>query len=192
MPVANTVKHYVSDGVYHIYNRGVNKRLIFIEPVDYEVFIYLTKKYLSKFSVSRSDQGLHLLVYCLMPNHFHFLIRQHSEPRQISKFMQGLITSYVMYFNDRYQRTGTLFESRYKGILVKKDMHLLQLVRYIHLNPLRLSCNPFEYDYSSIKNYLGEQQSDWIHTNLIADYFKSEQKSGRLLSKNLNNFLKHQ
>ena len=150
MPSRNSLKEYVEGGIYHIYNRGIDKRDVFTDSGDYKYFLHLLKVYLqdpkkTKRTVLLDDKHLYirrnffgkidLLCYCLMPNHFHFIIRQ-REASDITEFMKCLMTSYSMYFNIKHKRTGTLFQGRYKAVLVKDDNYILHLSRYIHMNPI--------------------------------------------------------
>ncbi len=191
MPAKNVVKTYVENGYYHIYNRGVEKRIIFQDDRDYKVFLRFLKEYLSppptlknlrtSFTLQGSSfqsiphqtknyhQEIELLAYCLMPNHFHLLIHQKTA-RSIDKFMKSLLTRYVIYFNKRNSRTGPLFQGIYKAILVQEEPYLLHLSRYIHLNPSEYTL-PLTSAYSSYANYLGLQNTPWIKTDLILSFF---------------------
>lgn len=146
---------------YHIYNRGVDKRKIFLDDFDYVRFleslrdfndieisggIYLknirrrTKK--KKFGSLTPKEVpkrplVRILCYCLMPNHFHLLIEQ-LEENGITEFMRRLGTGYTNYFNLKYERSGRLFEGTFRSVLIEKDEQLSHLLRYIHLNPLDL------------------------------------------------------
>ena len=139
------------DEYYHVYNRGVDKRKIFLDKADHERFMTLLYLCNSGIPIHRSDLGGNMAkkifmrqkeativdigAYCLMPNHFHILIREQSEGG-ISLFMQKLSTAYAMYFNKRYQRRGALFEGRFKARHAAKDEYLKYLFAYIHLNPV--------------------------------------------------------
>ena len=135
---------------YHIYNRGVEKRNIFKTNTDRERFLRLM--YVANGSnpvILRDCQGLPLAkidkgedlvgvgVYCLMPNHFHLLVRETIEGG-ITKFMSKLTTAYSMYFNEKYDRTGVLFEKPFKAQHVDDDTYLKYLFSYIHLNPVKI------------------------------------------------------
>lgn len=178
MPARNVIKQYIASGAYHIYNRGVDKRVIFEDSQDYNVFIYLMKRYLSKGETEKENFVNHIDLYafCLMPNHFHLLLRQRDDDRAIARFVKCLITSYVLYFNKKHKRTGALFENRYKGILVKEDGYLFHLSRYIHLNPLSISLDPFEYSASSLKYYSGNEKVDWLKKEFLLRYFNKHYK----------------
>jgi putative transposase len=133
---------------YHIYNRGVEKRKIFLDQGDYDRFTRLLYSANSNKSVHLSNhQGRTLLevprgkllvsigAWCLMPNHFHLLVRE-VDNSGISLFMQKLMTGYTMYFNKKYHRTGTLFESRFRAKHLHTDEYVKYQYAYIHLNPI--------------------------------------------------------
>jgi putative transposase len=181
MPAKNSIKEYVINGFYHIYNRGVEERQIFIDEFDYGAFLSILKKSLclsddDLFHAQRNlkfNEKIELFAYCLMPNHFHLLIRQKDE-KDIAVFMKSLITKYVIYFNKRHRREGVLFQGRYRGILVKEDGYLLHVSRYIHLNPQAIGFDPAKYKHSSYVNYLGLKKSRWLKTDYILDYFNND------------------
>ncbi len=191
MPQKNSRKEYGAGGYYHIYNRGVEKRDIFLDEQDYKVFLGYIKFYLevpdlqgqalqekvspSKVVKNYSEQ-IQLLAYCLMPNHFHFLIKQ-STDRGIAEFMQSLTMKYVMYFNKKYMRVGSLFQGRYKTVLIGGEDQFVYITKYIHRNPIKLlpagpgPADLEEYKYSSYGNYLGLFRQSWINTEEILLYF---------------------
>jgi len=191
MPSRNLTKISIKDGFYHIYNRGVEKRIIFEDDQDYKVFLNYLKEYLSPppkledkvkiFTLQGTSfqgiphqpknyyQKIELLVYCLMPNHFHLLIKQ-IEEGGMEGFMRSLATRYSMYFNKKYSRVGPLFQSIYKAVMVGEDNYLLHLSRYIHLNPAE-NTNDLASAYSSYADYLGVRKTPWISTNEILSFF---------------------
>lgn len=202
MPSQNTVKLYVAGGNYHAYNRGVEKRLIFLDDQDYRVFLSFLKAYLSpqldpkkvlehpldKMTGSRPvrirplrsfAEEVSLLAYCLMPNHFHLVLYQ-KESYGMANFLQAICTSYSMYFNKRYKRIGTLFQGPYKAAYIDRDSYLLHVTRYIHLNPKEVTgsrpVSVREYPYSSYPYYLRLKQASWLHPEHILDYFRSAQR----------------
>ncbi len=134
---------------YHIYNRGTDKRKTFLKNADYKRFIVGMEIFNSSYRVTHAfrqlvevsprpeDRLVNIVAYCLMPNHFHFLLRQVKEDG-VSKFMQKLLTGYTMYFNKRYERTGVLFQGIFKSKHINTDRYLLHVSRYIHLNPLEI------------------------------------------------------
>ena len=183
MPAKNTVKQFTENGYYHIYNRGVEKRDIFLDKQDYAVFLNYLKKYLDP--ILGSDplwknkplcNEVDLLTFCLMPNHFHLLARQKTI-NGVTKLMRAVCTNYVMYFNAKYERVGGLFQGKYKAAPVLNDVHLLHLSRYIHLNP-HIGSDPLvSYPYSSYNHYLGSKSSPWIKPEEILAFFKNTQKT---------------
>jgi REP element-mobilizing transposase RayT len=166
-----------SDQFYHVYNRGTEKRKTFLSKRDYERFLALL--YLANSTepvrvdnINRNEQGPTLLrramelergeplvsiaSYCLMPNHFHILLRPQAEAG-LSRFMQKLCTAYTMYFNTRYQRSGALFQGKYKIRHAEGDRYLKYLIAYIHLNPAKIS-DPTNYPHSSYADFAGEER----------------------------------
>lgn len=142
------------DEYYHVYNRGVDKRIVFMDVIDHQYFLALLYLSNSKkafevsnlsrdrtlkelFEVDTEDQLVAIGAYCLMPNHFHILLKEKVDGGT-SLFMQKLGTAYTMYFNAKYERTGALFEGRFKASHVDNDRYLKYLYAYIHLNPVKI------------------------------------------------------
>ncbi|MFH1244830.1 MAG: transposase [bacterium] len=189
MPSPNIIKTYVDNSYYHIYNRGVEKRTIFLDEKDYKVFLsylqfYLTDplrgetpKFFPSQQLNNHTQQIKLLAYCLMPNHFHFFVKQ-NDRQAINHFMRSLATRYSMYFNKRHKRVGSLFQGPYKAIIIESEIQYLYLSKYIHRNPLELIGNDptklVEYSYSSYRNYLGFINQDWVQPTEIKEYFSKE------------------
>ena len=188
------MKQYVEEGYYHIYNRGVEKRKIFLDEQDYKVFLKYLKLYLDppgKLPIRKVSIGnntfqtvprplknyydkVKLLSYCLMPNNFHLLIKQ-TDKKSIELFMRSLATKYSVYFNKKYNRVGSLFQGPYKAVLASDDIYLLHLSRYIHLNPGKDS--PYRMAYSSYPEYLQKRNTSWIYTKDILSHFKTAKKT---------------
>ena len=173
MPAKNSVKIYLENGFYHVYNRGAGKREIFIDDQDYKIFLHYLEKYLDPTSETSLAKKVKLLAYCLMPNHFHLFVKQISRDG-LTGFMRALSTSYAMYFNKRHERSGTLFQGIYKAALVESEPYFLHLTRYIHLNSTEISDDWTNYPYSSYKIYLGEYKCSWLDSSPVLDYFKQE------------------
>ena len=123
-------------GIYHIFNRGNNKEDLFKEPRNYDYFLLLLQKYINPVA--------DILAYCLLPNHFHLLvqIKERKEiapelqgPQRISRQIGTCFGTYTKAMNRAYQRSGKLFEGRFKRVAVKTDMQYWKLVNYIHHNP---------------------------------------------------------
>lgn len=206
MPSRNSIKLYIDDAYYHIYNRGVEKRLIFQDAQDYVVFLSYLKEYLLPKDIeilqkilanpsasiqekARALKLLHLnnfsgeislLAYCLMPNHFHFLIKQETAGL-IDKFMNSLCTRYTMYFNRKYQRVGSLYQDVYKAVLVSTDEQLLHLSCYIHKQALSSQGDAVQrkpkMQPCSYPEYLGLRKTDWVRPNEILEFFSKKNAS---------------
>jgi putative transposase len=182
---------FASDEFYHIYNRGTEKRNVFTSSAERDRFIALLYLANQSGQVDLKLQGrtleeiegrdtaplIDIVAYCLMPNHFHLLIREREEGG-ISKFMQKLQTGYTMYFNKRHERSGGLFQGKFKATHVADDVYLNYLISYIHLNPVKLIDPAWKengirnrkeaedyletYRYSSYLDYLGKKRSENI------------------------------
>lgn len=183
MPSRNVVKTYIENGFYHIYNRGFEKRKIFLDKNDYLVFTHLMRRCLDQELKVNPDGIINthsianeadLICYCLMPNHFHFLIKQNTKDA-VTKFLRRVLTSYVMYFNKKYQRQGGLFQGKPRGVLIQNESYLLHLSRYIHLNPFEANPKkPLEsYPYSSYQVFLNKEGPSWVKPSEILGFFKS-------------------
>lgn len=173
---------------YHIYNRGNNKSIIFTNEEDRKRFIkllyvcnstkavvYKTVQGMPLEKIERGETLVDVGAYCLMPNHFHLLFREKRE-NGISKFMEKLSTSYSMYFNKKYNRTGKLLEGRFRATHVSSDKYLKYLFSYIHLNPVKLIDPNWkenkitdrvkakkylaEYKFSSYLDYMGVKREE--------------------------------
>lgn len=182
MPARNAVKIYLQDNYYHLYNRGVAKSKIFLDEEDYRVFLHYLKKYLDPASGHSFAGEVKLIAYCLMPNHFHLFVHQLSKAG-IIKFMRSLSTSYAMYFNKKYERSGTLFQGIYKATIIENEPYFLHLSRYIHLNPISLGKAWKEYPYSSYKIYLGQIKNSWVDPSPVLEFFKTARKENKSPSK---------
>lgn len=180
----------VNESFYHIYNRGVEKRKIFTSKRDYQRLLTSLLYYsftdnklrFARFNPSNQPQLLRrrieILAYCLMPNHFHLLVRQVAD-NGISKCLGQLSNSYTKYFNTKYKRVGPLFQGNFKAVLIETTEQLLHISRYIHLNPYvsKLINSDSIYQYSSFNEYLGTEgicRKEYImeHFNRAADYKK--------------------
>jgi putative transposase len=176
--------------IYHVYNRGVDKRKTFMKNGDYTYFIhhlFVLNDSLNRLNISRDyrqsssnrhdggstsinnlherEQLVDILAFCLMPNHYHLLLKQKVDDG-IAKFMHKLGTGYTMFFNEKYKRSGALFQGRYKMVHVESDRQLLYLPHYIHLNPVPHICKETtsprtcvnkltSYRWSSYRDYAG-------------------------------------
>jgi len=162
---------------YHIYNRGTDKRVIFMDHHDYQRFMALLyicnsvnsvdvaahfrsgRTFVELFEIERDDTLVDIGVYTLMPNHFHLLVREKIDGG-ITKFMHKLLTAYSMYFNKKHKRSGALFESKFKAIHAHSDVYLKYLFAYHHLNPVKIIDPKWKKngisDRESAKQFLSE------------------------------------
>jgi REP element-mobilizing transposase RayT len=153
--MARRPRVFAAGVLYHVIARGNQRQKIFTSDSDYRAYIERLARYRKKY-----DYKLH--AYCLMPNHVHLLLESSEHP--LAKLMQGLQQSYSQYFNLKHRKTGHVFEGRYKAILCQKEEYLLQLIRYIHLNPVRAGMvgSPERYRYSGEHAYLQGKATEMI------------------------------
>jgi len=173
---------------YHIFNRGNNKTDIFLEENDYLNFLRRAKLALG---LLPKNETLHIhplnsndfaiASYCLMPNHFHFLIKQTTDTT-IDRLITKICTSYAAYFNKKYQRVGHLFQDAFKAKVIDNDAYLLNLSLYIHNNPP----DPFEYPYSSLQDILGVRQGQICNRSEFLNLLGQSPDQYKTLMKNFN------
>lgn len=171
-----TPPRFFENGVYyHIYNRGNRKQQTFLQNRDYERFLEKIITYKKKFPVKIS-------AYCLMPNHFHFLLQQLAT-NSISRFLSDLCNSHSKYFNIKYETVGSLFQGRFKEKRVDRDEYLIHLSRYIHLNPVELFSfvdsetmvnQLLAYQWSSLPLYLSGTSDEIADPQPILQYFSKK------------------
>ncbi len=204
---------------YHLYNRGVDKRKIFNGDQDRDRFLMLLY-------ICNSDETVHLSnlgsvqldsvlklprgntlvdvgIYCLMPNHFHLLVKEKVKGG-VSKFMQKLTTAYTMYFNKKYERSGALFQGVFKAEHCSSDKYLKYLFAYIHLNPIKIIQADWKetgienskkaekflrgYEYSSYLDYLGHKRPEnkIIKISEFPNYFETTNRFAHFIKDWLN------
>lgn len=187
MPSRNALKQFIPESSYHCYNRGVEKRRIFMDRQDYGVFLNRLKQMLSDPDEIKGEYSnrelvksfygrIELYAYCLMPNHYHLLLYQYDDTA-ISEFMRTLGTSYTMYFNKRHERVGHLFQGRYKARPIQTDADAMHISRYIHLNPIKYPDGYELYPYSSMQYVLfTERCPSWVATErALKSYWDSRE-----------------
>ncbi|MCB9821930.1 transposase [Candidatus Nomurabacteria bacterium] len=165
MPSRNRVKDYGAGVYYHLYNRGNNKDVIFQDSQDYAVFLNLIKRHLSPVETTDKlgrpyrnlSKEVELLAFCLMPNHYHLLIYQHTQ-EGMTQLLRSVATAYSGYYNKKYQRVGRLFQDAFKASAVDSDTYLEHISRYIHLNPKDWKT----WEWSSLPYYLHQKTADWV------------------------------
>ncbi|MBE3140162.1 MAG: transposase [Thermoplasmata archaeon] len=155
---------------YHIYNRGAGKEQIIFNEGNYEYLLRLVKRYYQKL-------GATVIAYCLMSNHYHFLLRQETD-EPLSKFVGVLFNVYAQAVNLQQGRTGTLFEGRFRHKCVDKWEYLVTLCRYIHRNPVkaRLVSKPEDWLYSNYREWIGLRNGDLKDAVFIQDHFPNPEE----------------
>ena len=164
--MARPLRLEAPDTFYHVLSRGNEKRETFLTRRDYEHFLELLSDSCQRFQAI-------LYSYCLMGNHFHLLLQ--TREANLSEFMKRLLSIYTSAFNRRHQRVGHLFQGRYKSFVVSAESYLLELSRYIHLNPCRagLVNRPEDYPWSSMKFFLGEKPPRFLDRDLLLSQFET-------------------
>ncbi len=210
----------VTGEIYHIYNRGVEKRNI--TQNDKDSFRFIHNLFEFNDTAASLNSGYHhtaktkprrqrkllveILCFCIMPNHYHLLLRQKVE-NGITLFMRKLGTGYTKYFNTKYTRVGPLFQGKFKAVLVKKESHLLYLPHYIHLNPLDLTMPEWrsgqiknkeralsllsEYRWSSYADFIGKNNfPSLINRDSMLYFYKHKNNDVIKYSDELSEWLK--
>lgn len=179
--------HFVNQSFYHVFNRGVEKRQIFSSEADYERFLqtmyyyqfsgpkprFSTHKRFRSKDFDKNPKIVEIICYCLMPNHFHLLIKQLRDGG-LQEFIRKSINSYTKYYNTKNKRVGPLFQGEFKATAIETDEQLLHLSRYIHLNPYvsDLVEDPKDYNHSSYP-YFVDLKEDLISVKQpVLDFFK--------------------
>ncbi len=163
---------HVPGGLFHIVLRGNGRQDIFFESADR----LLWETYL-RASLNRFGHRIH--AYCWMTNHIHMAIQANDLP--LSRFVGTVASRYAKAINKRLERSGHLFERRYRSTLVQADTYLMELVRYIHLNPVRagIVTDPEVYPWSSHATYLGKESKPWLMTAWVLGAFGETQRRAR-------------
>lgn len=174
---------------YHIFNKTCYDLPLFKSKHEFSIFLEAAHYYLQpnppvKFSKYRKNKKRYnidfsrklvtLICFCLMPNHFHFILRQELE-KGIETFIRRLCNSYAHYFNTKYETAGSLFHGSFKSVRIENDEQLIHLSRYIHLNPVTayLVENPEDYPFSSYSTYLEKKQFNFVDPSLVLNQFES-------------------
>jgi putative transposase len=161
---------FVQGEYYHIYNRGANRMSIFRDVKDYADVLGAMNEYGKKLKIS-------IIAYCLMVNHFHWLVRQDGEA-PAGLLSQRVYNGYSKRFNARYNHSGTIFASRFKAIHVDKDEYLDHLCCYIHANPVkdRFALTPELWPYSNYHEWLGLRNGNLVDHQFIAENFPDREQ----------------
>jgi len=163
------LKHFAGH-YYHVYNRGVNREDIFRSEDNYLFLLHRIKRFLP-------DYALSIIAYCLMPNHYHLLIRVEQD-NALSPFVQRIFNSYTQAFNRQQQRSGTLFESRAKSKIINVNSYLIHIARYIHMNPVQagLVRDPEDWLYSNYREWVGLRAGTLYDPEFVKEMFSSPQE----------------
>ncbi|KKW06034.1 MAG: hypothetical protein UY40_C0004G0018 [candidate division CPR1 bacterium GW2011_GWC1_49_13] len=188
MPSKYVVRNFQENSFYHVFNQGVEKRPIFLDETDYATFLYYLTVYLLPIEKAAQmypdtpvrlyeknlTEEVKLIAYCLMPNHFHLLLKQETA-NGVSKLLKQLTNAYTLYFNQKYQRVGALMQGPFRAAPVTEDKLFIHLVRFIHLNPLvaGLIGDLASYRWSSYNWYLGNQADIPTEKDKVLAFFPS-------------------
>lgn len=190
----------VTNHYYHVYNRGVNRAPIFLSKTDYSRFVNLLRFYnycdhpvrFSKFlllsvdqrkeiwtRLAKTDVLVDIIAFCLIPNHFHLLLKQNDE-KGISKLMANIQNGFARYVNLKYNRVGPLFQGQFKAIKIDSEEQLLHVSRYIHLNPYTSAIvgnvnKLLNYEFSSFGEYILSKPFEICNKEIIFNYFHSDE-----------------
>ncbi len=161
---------YCVDHFYHLYNRGAHRVSLFREPDNYIFVLRKMKKYATALDLSP-------IAYCLLPNHYHFLVRQDGE-HPAGLLPQRVFNSYSKAYNRRYDHSGTLFEGPYNVVEVQNESQLLHLCRYIHANPVRhgLVREVAAWPYANYLEWIGERAGTLVDRDFVQDHFPSPER----------------
>lgn len=170
--MARQPRLHVNGGIYHVMLRGNGGQDIFFDDEDRYHFYLLLQQGSARY-------GHRIYGFCLMSNHAHLAVQVSEEP--LAKIMQNLSFRYTRWVNHKQKRMGHLFQGRYKAILVDRDAYLLELVRYIHLNPVRakLVRQPHAYTWSGHRAYLGQEALPWLTTDWVLGQFGTRTATSR-------------
>jgi len=160
----------------HVIARGIEQRNIFSDREDYQFFV-------NRLDSLVNDTGMDCYAWVLMPNHFHLLLR--TGPIPLPTFMRRLLTAYSVHYNRRYERSGHLFQNRYRSIICEEDPYFTELVRYIHLNPVRSGIvkdllDLERYPWSGHKILMGREKASWQNSDEVLNYFDNTMGRARL------------
>ena len=191
----------VTDEIYHVFNRGINRQPTFITkwgfqravesidfyrfnkpPASFSAFLRLDREKrteMLKF-LQTKNVLVEIFAFCLMPNHFHFLLKQRVDGG-LSKFMSNFQNSYTRYFNTKHERDGSLFLDQFKAVRIEDDEQFLHVSRYIHLNPhtgyvVKTLGELEKYPWSSFPSYLDDNSNNFIKKDFLLAFFKTADK----------------
>ena len=186
--MATPVRSFFKGGIYHVFNRGVEKRTIYLDGRDYRRFLETLVYYQqvtetlrrfarAGFTVERRQPPYRfkIIAYCLMANHFHLMLEQ-VEEGGITNGLGQILNSYTKYFNTRYHRVGHLFQGRFQAVPVKTDEQFVHLARYIMINPhvAGFVSDISAYPWSSAQEYFVDRREKICHQQKLLEYFSGD------------------
>lgn len=189
---------------YHVYNRGVDKRKVFLKTADYLRFLKAMKEFnqidpigslherkYRKRSLQRGTPPplVDFIAYCLNPNHYHFIIRQ-LEDKGVEKFMHKIGTSYTKYFNHKNNRSGVLFQGPFKSIHIDSNKYLLLLSAYVNANHKIHNYPEVNWPYSSYLDYVGKRNEKLCQKEVILGQFNNNPNEYKKYVKNNADYFK--
>lgn len=170
-------RKFYKNTYHHLYNRGANKDLIFFDRDCYLYFLKRLKHYKNKYKIQ-------ILSYCLMPNHFHLFVKQFTEDNSISGFISSLLNSYVKSINKKYNRSGTLFESKTKNKNITDQHYFIWIIKYIIENPVKakLVNKVYDWEFSNAKDLLEIRKGKLTDVKEVHSFFQSNEQMKKFLT----------
>ena len=161
---------YETDSYYHIYNRGAHSESIFFEDENYSYLVSLFKKNAERYNII-------VAAYCLMPNHYHLVLKERHDG-SISSFLKTTFNTYTQAINNRFGTSGTLFQGQAKTKEIATEAYCLRVIPYVHLNPVtaKLVNSPAAWEFSNYSEWIGKRRSTLIDSELRDSYFSSPQE----------------
>ena len=174
-------REFTAGGIYHVFNRGNNRRTIFEERQDYECFLKILK-------AGQDRERVALFHYCLMSNHYHLLMRS-EEAESLPRYMHWVQLGYVRYYKKKHKTTGHIFEERYRSPRILEESYYLQCGRYIERNPVKaqMALRAEDYPYSSAAYYVKGKRDVLVTENL---YYQGLGKSQEERRKSYKTFIR--
>jgi putative transposase len=183
-------KNFAKGSIYHLYNRGDNKELVFRDEQDYRALLFrlglalgIEKGDLNECEITKSPKSriridnfepdsFKLHAFCLMPNHLHLLLEQCGDD-SISKLLLKVFTSFSKYINLKYKRVGHVFQDKFKAVRIEKNPQLMLISSYIHMNPVKDSLvnKPEEYKWTSYNDFIVDRKNPIVHKQFLTDVF---------------------
>ena len=170
-------REYYKNTYHHLFNRGANKDAIFFDKESYLYFLKRLKYYKNEYQID-------VLSYCLMPNHFHLFVKQKTEDLLISKFISALLNYYVKSINKKFNKSGTLFQSKTKSKPITDEHYFVWIIKYILENPVKakLVKSISDWEYSNAKDLLNLRNGNITDIIEVKSFFHSEEQMVKFLT----------